>query len=310
MSESSPPAGEASDHRAGIPSAARLYRLPVVALDFETTGLAAYRGDAICEVALVGATGDQLAPLLSTLVDPGRPLSAKTRELTGIDDAELRGAPRLGEVMPEIVRLVGASPLVMHNAPFDLHFLQDGLAQVGLPSCSNLAIDTLLMARFLDRNREGNSLRQTAERYGIARGRAHRALEDARVTALAYHALVPYLELRGVRTVDDLVRGRMAGPAGLFVERPSSMLLDLASRVVGSGRVVDLVYAARPGGTGVERRFRPDRLEGERYLIGWDLDIDEERTYRLDRILILGDGQTTYMSPWVLPEDVPPRMRS
>jgi DNA polymerase III epsilon subunit family exonuclease len=282
----------------------------VVALDFETTGLAAHRGDAICEVALVGATADQLAPLLSTLVDPGRPLSAKTRELTGIDDAELRGAPRLGEVMPEIVRLVGASPLVMHNAPFDLHFLQDGLAQVGLPSCSNLAIDTLLMARFLDRNREGNSLRQTAERYGVARGRAHRALEDARVTALAYHALVPYLELRGVRTIGDLVRGRMAGPAGLFVERPSSMLLDLASRVAGSGRMVDLVYAARPGGAGIERRFRPDRLEGERYLIGWDLDVDEERTYRLDRILILGDGQTIYMSPWVLPEDVPPHMRS
>jgi len=298
-----------SDHWAGIPPETLLYRMPVVALDFETTGLAAYRGDAICEVALVGATGEQVTPLLSTFVDPERPLSAKTRELTGIDDAELRGAPRLGEVMPEIVRMVGESPLVMHNAPFDLHFLQDGLARMGHPPCGNLAIDTLLMARFLDRSREGNSLRQTAERYGIAGGPAHRALEDARVTALAYHALVPYLELRGVRTVGDLVRGRMAGPAGLFVERPSSMLLDLASRVAGSGRVVDLVYAARPGGVGIERRLRPERIEGERYLIGWDMDAEEERTYRLDRILILGDGQTTYMSPWVLPEDVPSHLR-
>jgi len=281
----------------------------VVALDFETTGLAAYRGDAICEVALVGAIGEQVDVLLTTLVDPARPLSAKTRELTGIEDADLHGAPRLPDVLPEMARLIGASPLVMHNAPFDLHFLRDGLAQAGRPPCNNLAIDTLLMARFLDRNREGNSLRQTAERYGIPRGRAHRALDDARVTALAYHALVPYLEVRGVSTVGDLVRGRMAGPAGLFVERPSSMLLDLASRVAGSGRVIDVLYASRPGGVGVELRFRPDRLEGEGLLIGRDLVADEERPYRLDRILVLSDGKTTYLSPWVLPEDVPPRLR-
>jgi DNA polymerase III epsilon subunit family exonuclease len=283
--------------------------MAVVALDFETTGLAAYRGDAICEVALIGATGDQLTVLLSTLVDPGRPLSQKTRELTGLDDAELRAAPRLAQVLPEMVRLIGDSPLVMHNAPFDLHFLQEGLARVGLPTCRNLAIDTLLMARFLDRSREGNSLRQTADRYGIERGRAHRATDDARCTALAYHALVPYLELRGVRTVGDLVRGRMAGPSPLFVERPSSMLLDLATRVAGSGKAVDILHAARPGGPGVERRFRADRLEEERYLIGWDLDVDEQRTLRLDHILALSDGHTTYLSPWVLPEDVPPSMR-
>jgi DNA polymerase III epsilon subunit family exonuclease len=301
--------GIPSDHSAGVPPETRLYRLPVVALDFETTGLAAYRGDAVCEVALVSAEGEQVETLLSTLVDPGRPLSAKTRELTGIRDDDLRGAPCMRDVIPEMVRLVGATPIVMHNAPFDLHFLQDALAVAGRPPCSNLAIDTLLMARFLDRNRLGNSLRQTAERYGIPRGRAHRALDDARVTALAYHALVPYLELRGVRSVGDLVRGRMAGPAGLFVERPSSMLLDLATRVAGSGTVVDLLYSVRPGGVGIERRFRPDRLEDEKFLIGWDLDVEEQRTYRLDRILILGDGQTTYLSPWVVPEDIPMKFR-
>lgn len=304
-----PRAVAASDHFAGVPPETRLYRLPVVALDFETTGLAAYRGDTICEVALVGAAGEQATPLLSTLVDPGRPLSAKTRELTGIDDSELRGAPPMPDVLPEMLRLIGTAPLVMHNAPFDLHFLMDALSAAGLPPCNNLAIDTLLMARFLDRSREGNSLRQTADIYGIPRGRAHRAAEDARVTALVYHALVPYLELRGVRTVGDLVRGRMAGPAARFVERPSSMLLDLASRLAGSGAVAALVYAVRPGGAGIERRFRPDRLEAERYLIGWDVDLEEERTFRLDRILILSDGRTTYMSPWVLPEDVPPRLR-
>ncbi len=207
------------------------------------------------------------------------------------------------------MRLVGGGPIVMHNAPFDLHFLHDALTTAGRPPAKQLAIDTLLMARFLDRNREGNSLRQTAERYGIPCGRSHRAADDARVTALAYHALVPYLELRGVRTVGDLVRGRMAGAAHLFVQRPSSMLLDMVTRITGTGAAVDLLYAARPGGPGMERRVRPDRLEGEHSLVGWDLDVEEERTFRFDRILVLSDGRSTYLSPWVLPEEVPAKLR-
>ncbi len=307
-SDAGNPAPEA-DPLAGLSPEARLYRLPIVALDFETTGLAAQRGDAVCEVALVAACGDHTEVALSTLIDPGRRLSEMTRQLTGIADADLVGAPRLNDVIPEMRRVIGSKPIVMHNAPFDLHFLQDGMAAAGHPPLGNLALDTLLMARFLDRNREGNSLRQTAERYGIERGRSHRAADDARVTALAYHALVPYLELRGIHTVNDVVRGRMAGPAHLFAERPSSMLLDLVSRVVGSGAIVDIVYAVRPGAPGIERRVRPERLDGERYLVGWDLDVEEERTYRLDKVLVLSDGMTTYMSPWVLPEEVPPGLR-
>lgn len=296
--------GAAVDPFGGVPREARLYRLPVVALDFETTGLAARRGDAVCEVGLVAAVGDQTDVLLSTLVNPGRPLSAKTRELTGIEESDLAGAPRLLDLMPEIRKLIGEHPLVMHNAPFDLHFLLEAVAAADLPEPGNLAVDTLLMARFLDRSREGNSLRQAAERYGIVRSREHRAADDARAAALVYHALVPYLELRGVGTVGDLVRGRMAGAAPVFVARPSSMLLDLAVRAIAAEATVALLYAARPGVTPIRRRLRPRELEGERFLSGWDPDLEEERTYRMDRILSLDDGKTTYLSPWILPEEV------
>jgi hypothetical protein len=165
------------------------------------------------------------------------------------------------------------------------------------------------MARFLDRSREGNSLRQIAENYGLAPGRAHRAADDARATALAYHALVPYLELRGYHTVGDLVRGRMAGAATAFVDRPSSMLIDLVTRAAAAGAVVHILYAVRPGMSPFERRVRPERLEADRYMVGWDLDVEEERTYRLDRILSLTDGRSSYMSPWILPEELPDRFK-
>lgn len=301
--------GAAVDPFGGLPPETRLYRLPVIALDFETTGLAARRGDAVCEVGLVAGIGDQTEVLLSALVNPERPLSAKTRELTGIDEKDLTGAPRLFDLMPEIWKLVGERPLVMHNAPFDLPFLLAAVEAADLPEPGNLAVDTLLMARFLDRSREGNSLRQAAERYGIARSREHRAADDARAAALVYHALIPYLELRGVRTVGDLVRGRMAGAAPVFVARPSSMLLDLAARAIAAETTVTLLYAVRPGVTPIRRRLRPRVLEGERYLSGWDPDLHEERTYRLDRILSLDDGRITYLSPWILPEEVPGRPR-
>jgi hypothetical protein len=155
------------------------------------------------------------------------------------------------------------------------------------------------MARFIGRSRAGNSLRHTAECYGVGGAeRAHRAAEDAKTTALVYHALAPYLELRGVRTVGDLVRGRMAGTAPVFVVRPSSILLDLASRAAEARSVVSLLYAARPGAPPRQRKLRARAVEGERYLVGWDLEADGERTYRLDRILTLSDDKDTFVSPW------------
>jgi DNA polymerase III epsilon subunit-like protein len=212
-----------------------LYGLPLVALDFETTGLAAYRGDAVCEVGLVAAEGGRAEVLLSTFVDPGRPLSEKTKEITGIQDSDLTGAPRMTDVLPEMLELIGSAPLVMHNAPFDLHFLFKAVEDAGLAPLDNLALDTLLMARFLDRNPEGNSLRATAEYHGVGQDRSHRAADDALTTALAYHALVPYLELRGVSTLGHLMRRRLAGRARLFVERTSSVLLDLVGRAIDAG---------------------------------------------------------------------------
>lgn len=122
--------------------------------------------------------------------------------------------------------------------------------------------------------------------------------------ALTYHALVPYLELRGVRTVGDLVRGRMAGSACLFMTRPSSVLLDLVSRAKETGSIVTLVYAPARGTLSIVRRVRIRALEGERYLICWDLEVEGERTYRLDRIMSLDDGQDVYLSPWAIQSEL------
>jgi len=294
---------------AGIGTETRLYGLPIAALDFETTGLAAQRGDRVCEVGIIVAHGEQAEVRMSSFVNPGRALSPRTKELTGIDERELADAPDIESLLPQILRAIGDLPLVMHNAPFDTHFLRVAVNNAGLAMPQNLVADTLLMARFLDRNREGNSLRQTAERYGIPRGRSHRAADDARATALAYHALIPYLELRGVRTAGDLVAGRMAGALEWFSDQPSSMLLDLASRAAALEQPIEILYASSPGKVPLPHRLKALRLEEDRYLTGWDAEAEEERTYRLDRILALAAGESIYFSPWIVEEELPQSFR-
>jgi DNA polymerase-3 subunit epsilon len=294
---------------AGIGSETQLYQLPIAALDFETTGLAAQRGDRVCEVGIVVAQGERAEVRMSSFVNPGRALSPRTRELTGIDDRELEDAPDIESLLPQILRSIGDLPLVMHNAPFDTHFLRAAVNSAGLAMPQNLVADTLLMARFLDRNREGNSLRQTAERYGIRRGRSHRAADDALATALAFHALVPYLELRGVRTAGDLVAGRMAGALEWFSDQPSSMLLDLASRAAALEQAIEILYASSPGKVPLPHRLKALRLEDDRYLTGWDAEAEDERTFRLDRILAMAAGDSIYFSPWIVEEELPQSFR-
>ena len=294
---------------AGIGTETKLYRLPIAAIDFETTGLAAQRGDRVCEVGIVVAQGERAEVRMSSFVNPGRQLSPKTKELTGIDERELEDAPDIQSLLPQILRTIGDLPLVMHNAPFDTYFLRDAVNSAGQSMPQNLVADTLLMARFLDRNREGNSLRQTADRYGIPRGRSHRAADDARATALAYHALVPYLELRGVSTAGELVAGRMAGALEWFSDQPSSMLLDLASRAAAHEEAIEILYASAPGKVPLPHRLKALRLEEDRYLTGWDAEAESERTFRLDRILAMAAGDSIYFSPWIIEEELPQSFR-
>ena len=87
------------------------------------------------------------------------------------------------------------------------------------------------------------------------------------------------------------------------------MLLDLVSRAVALELTVELLYARAPGSPPQARRLRALALEDERYLIGWDLDQEAERTFRLDRMLALATDESSYMGPWITIEELPERFR-
>jgi DNA polymerase III subunit epsilon len=179
-----------------------------IVLDTETTGLDAKGADRIIEIACVELvnqfpTGNHY----HCHIDPERDVPMEAFNVHGLSTEFLRGKPKFVEVAPAFVDFIGDATLVIHNANFDIGFLNAELARVSQPQLSlDRVVDTLLLAR---RKHPGgpNSLDALCKRYAIdtsARVK-HGALLDCQLLASVY------LELSGGhQTKLDLTSARQA----------------------------------------------------------------------------------------------------
>ena len=126
-----------------------LDEVPFVVLDFETTGLDPDSGDRVCEVGAVKLRGGVKGERFWTLVDPGRPVSQGAFSVHHITQEMLRGAPRMEEVLPELLEFLGEDVLAAYNASFEMKFLRSEMMYAGLPPPSNPVVDVLSLARRL-----------------------------------------------------------------------------------------------------------------------------------------------------------------
>jgi DNA polymerase-3 subunit epsilon len=179
----------------------------LVAVDTETTGFDASRGDEIVEVACVPITNGTMGETgegWSSLVRPARPIPADASRIHGITDAMVAGAPAPAVVAGELLSACGDAPLVFHNASFDLPFLAVLLRAGGHPPLFNPVIDTLGLARGLQSMGE-NSLGALARRMNLPPETAHRAAGDARTTARLFIILAErWANEKGVRSIPEL----------------------------------------------------------------------------------------------------------
>jgi len=149
-----------------------------VALDLETTGLDPRR-DAIMEVGVVrfrvsldnDTVRSQVVDSWSSFVNPGRPIPIQIQQLTGITAEQVGRAPRFGQVLSQLRRFVGDSPVVGHSISLDFGFLR----QNDYP-LSNPAIDTFELAGILVPHAARYSLVKLGEKLGLPNLRTHRAL--------------------------------------------------------------------------------------------------------------------------------------
>ncbi len=154
-----------------------------VALDLETTGLDADR-DTILEIGAVKFKGNRVESEYSTLVNPGRPISAFVSQLTGITDAMVAGKPFIKQVLPELDKFVGDALIVGHNIKFDLSFLRRQKLFI-----DHDQLDTYDLAAVLIPAAGRYSLGALAQALGIILPATHRALDDARVTHALFRKL-------------------------------------------------------------------------------------------------------------------------
>ena len=185
----------------GVP----LHEVTFCVLDLETTG-AAPPDSAITEVGAVKLRGGECLGTFQTLVNPGVGIPPEITVLTGITEAMVLPAPRMGSVLPSFLEFLGSAVIVGHNVPFDLRFLQAALAEAGHRPLSNRWVDTCALARRLVRDEVPNcQLGTLADRMRLAHQPSHRALADALATGDLLHALLERAGNLGVLGLDDLL---------------------------------------------------------------------------------------------------------
>ncbi len=156
-----------------------------ISLDLETTGLVSSY-DAIIEVGALRFQGDRVLETFSTFVNPGRHIPGKVTELTGINDADVRDAPSIQEVMQALERFVGRDPIVGHNIAFDMAFLHRQRTLLG-----NETIDTFNLASILVPHAGRYTLENLVRVVGLDfPPQTHRALDDARMAHALFIALL------------------------------------------------------------------------------------------------------------------------
>ncbi len=165
-----------------------------VVLDTETTGLNAGLGDRIIELGCVEVLSRRVTGNhLHRYINPERESEVGALKVHGITHEFLQDKPRFREIAAEFLDYVQGAELVIHNAAFDLEFLNLELGRLGLPPieahCSGV-VDSLKLARELHPGKK-NSLDALCERYQVdhAHRSFHGALLDASLLAEVYLAM-------------------------------------------------------------------------------------------------------------------------
>lgn len=165
-----------------------------VVLDTETTGLDFRLGDRVIEIGCVELLNRKLTgQRFHRYINPEREVEAGALAVHGLSTEFLQDKPRFGEIVADFLDFIQGAELVIHNAAFDIGFLNNELALLEAPlleeSCRGV-VDTLKLARELHPGRR-NSLDALCERYAIDNsGRTlHGALLDAELLAEVFLAM-------------------------------------------------------------------------------------------------------------------------
>jgi DNA polymerase-3 subunit epsilon len=189
-----------------------------IVLDTETTGLEPSDGHRVIELACLELHGRRhTGRHFHRYMNPERAIDIGASQVHGLTAEDLLDKPRFCDIADEFLEFVEGAELLIHNAPFDVGFLNAELARLGRPRIETVCriSDTLAMAREMHPGKR-NSLDALCERYAVDHSTRtlHGALLDAQLLADVWLAMT-----RGQETLDIMMAGADA-PSMLLSEAP------------------------------------------------------------------------------------------
>jgi len=179
-----------------------------IILDTETTGREVAQGHRLIEIGCLELVGRRLTGRqFHKYLNPEREIDEGASAVHGLTLAKLQREPKFADIAKELLDFIEGAELVIHNAPFDLGFLNAELVRLDAKAVTLesrcTVLDTLTVARKLHPGQR-NSLDALCKRYGVdnSKRELHGALLDARILADVYLAMTggqSTLELSEVR---------------------------------------------------------------------------------------------------------------
>lgn len=219
-----------------------------IVLDTETTGFEPAEGDRIVEIGAVELFNHMpTGRTFHQYINPQRSMPKAAFEVHGLGDDFLRDKPLFRDVAQAFLDFVGTDIMVIHNASFDMKFLNHELGAIGLPKLPDRqALDTLAMARQKFPG-SPSSLDALCRRFGVDNsGREkHGALLDSEILAEVY------LELIGGRQPDFMLstnNNRSKDSTEIAADwRPQPRATALPSRLTGKEAAAHAAFVEKLG---------------------------------------------------------------
>jgi len=184
-----------------------------IVLDTETTGIDPKQGHRLVELAAIELDGRKVsAKQFHVYLNPEREIDAGAAAVHGLTNERLQNEPKFAEIAANFLAFIDGAELIIHNAPFDIGFLNAELARMDLPPLKNAVTDTLKTARELHPGKK-NNLDALCSRYEIDNSHRtlHGALLDCELLAEVYFAFTRgQHSLLGEEQANDNATARLA----------------------------------------------------------------------------------------------------
>ena len=258
-----------------------------VIFDVETTGLDPKSGDRIIEIAAVRLKAGKEIRRFYSLINPKRPISPAAFEVNHISDDMVKQAPDSSSVLPKFLEFIKGSCLAAYNTNFDLEFINNEIQPLGLCLPTDIpTIDILIMARRLLPELGRYSLLFVAQSLGINITQTHRALLDVKLTINVFNKFVDILNKKQINDFANFLN--LFGINRKINDSFNEQKITTVQKAIDLNTKLKIRYFSLSRADVSEREVSPKSIKEEkskRFLVGFCHLRNEERSFRLDRIL-------------------------